>query len=425
MATIQSVRFGRSAVVPKVRQFLKRQFYLGWGFVVIFLPAARSQSPVPAPTSTTIRCGVLIDGVAAAPRKNVLLRVEGNRIVSLTENGRAFSDNPTAGTIDLSTATCLPGLIDVHVHLITEDPQRGELQTPPKSLSGEDLLRTLRYGFTTVRNLGSDSMGPTDVDVRNAIANGSLLGPRLKVAIVSDRSFGAKGPTELRAAVDRIVNEGSDWIKLFDAVQPGPENGAQYSEEELSAVVDEAHKKGVKVAEHTVAFEGSHRAIASGVDSIEHGVDISDADLRLMKDRGITFVPTLAVISYLVEHPRENDKPKWADFLKRSLDTYERALKVNVKIAFGTDAGAGGWTLNPAQQFQIMVSHGMSPMAAIQSATMESARLLEMDKQIGSIEVGKLADIVAVQGDPLADVSRLEHVIFVMKDGQLIHLNHQ
>jgi len=354
------------------------------------------------------------------------LRIDGNRIASLTDNGRAGTTGSTARTIDLSTATCLPGLIDVHVHLINQDPQRRELQTPSESLSAEDLLRTLRYGFTTVRNLGTEGLGPSDIDVRNAVANGSLPGPRLKIAIsdTETRNFGVKGPDDFRAAVDRVADEGSDWIKLYDTVTPGPDNGTKYSEEQISAIVDEAHKKGIKVAMHTVPLEGSHRAIASGVDSVEHGVDISDADLRLMKDRGITYVPTLFVLSYVATLPGRNDRAKWEDFLKRSFDTFERALKAKVTIAFGTDAGAVDWTSNPAQQFPMMVSHGMSPMTAIQSATMESARLLGMDKQIGSIEVGKLADVVAVQGDPLADASRLEHVSFVMKDGQPIDFNH-
>ena len=392
-------------------------------FSVLYLPGARCELPASSsPPVTLIRCGTLIDGVSAVPRKDVLLRVEGNRIVSVRTNGGAFSRESSASSVDLSTATCLPGLIDVHVHLITQDHHRRELQAPAQSLSAESLLRTLRYGFTTVRSLGTDGLGPSDIDVRNAIASGSLPGPRLKVAICDTdaRTFGVKGPIELRAAVDRIVNEGSDWIKLFDTVMPGPENGAQYSEEEISAIVDEAHKKGVKVAMHTTAAEGSHRAIAGGVDSIEHGVEITDADLKLMKERDLTFVPTLFVISYLTTLPGRDDTAKWADFLKRSLDTFDRALKAKVKIAFGTDAGAADWTSNPAQQFQMMVSHGMPPMAAIQSATMEGARLLGMDKQIGSVEVGKLADIVAVQGDPLADVSRLEHVMFVMKGGQRI-----
>ena len=361
------------------------------------------------------------------PRKDVLLRVEGNRIANLSEDGRAATQESTARNVDLSTATCLPGLIDVHVHLIEQDAQRRELQMPSKSLSAESLLRTLRYGFTTVRNLGTEGLGPSDIDVRNSVANGLLLGPRLKIAIsdTETRNFGVTGPNDFRAAVDRIVNDGSDWIKLYDSLWPGPENGTHYSQDEISAIVDEAHQKGARVAMHTVAFEGSHRAVASGVDSVEHGVDIRDADLMVMKDHGITLVPTLFVLSYVATLPGRNDKAKWIDFSKRSSDTFKRALKARVKIAFGTDAGAADWTSNPAQQFQMMVSNGMTPMEAIQSATLQGGRLLGMEKQIGSIEVGKLADIVAVQGDPLADVSRLEHVMFVMKDGQRIDFTHQ
>jgi imidazolonepropionase-like amidohydrolase len=367
----------------------------------------------------------LIDGVSAIPRKDVLLRIEGNRIASLSENGGADTHESTARAIDLSDATCLPGLIDVHVHLINQDPQRRELQRPSESLSAENLLRTLRYGFTTVRNLGTDGLGPSDIDVRDSVANGALPGPRLKIAIsdAETRNFGVKGPTDLRPAVDRIVNEGSDWIKLYDAVMPGPENGTHYSEEEISAIVNEAHNRGIKVAMHTIALEGSHRAIAGGVDSVEHGLNIDDADLKRMKDSGITYVPTLFVISYAAMLPGRDDHAKWVDFSKQSFATFERAIKAKVKIAFGTDSGALDWTSTPAQQFQMMVSHGMTSMAAIQSATMEGARLLGMDKQIGSIEVGKFADIVAVQGDPVADVSRLEHVMFVMKDGQQINLS--
>ena len=387
---------------------------------ILLVPRAGSGQPASQPV-TLIRCGTLIDGVSAVPRKDVLLRVEGNRIAGVSANTRVSSQQSGAKTIDLSTATCLPGLIDVHVHLILQDAQRRELQTTSESLSAENLLRTLRYGFTTVRNLGS-GWGPSDVDVRDSVAKRAIPGPRLQVAI-SARNLGVKGPTELRALVDRIVNQGSDWIKVYDTL--GPENELQYSEEELSAIVDEAHKRGVKVAMHTISFAGSHRAIASGVDSVEHGVDIADADLKRMKDTGITFVPTPFVISYAATLPNRNDNAMWADRTKRSFDTFERALKAKVKIAFGTDAPALGWTSNPAQQFQMMVGHGMTPMEAIQSATMEGARLMRMDKQIGSIEVGKLADIVAVQGDPLADVSRLEYVMFVMKDGQQIDLGHK
>jgi imidazolonepropionase-like amidohydrolase len=392
-------------------------------FSILFLPRAGSEPPASSPPVTLIRCGTLIDGVSTVPRKDVLLQIEGNTIASLSTYKGASLHGSSAKTIDLSTSTCLPGLIDVHVHLIDEDPNPPEPQASPKSVTGQNLLKTLRYGYTTVRDLGGSPVS-SDIEVRSAIASGSLPGPRLKIATSASRKVDVKGPAELRAMVDRRVNEGSDWIKLYDSADSQLEDGAQYSIEELSAIVDEAHKKGIKVAMHTIAFEGSHRAIAGGVDSVEHGVDISDADLKLMKDRGITFVPTLFVIQYLITHPREEGKAKWEDFLKRSLDTYERALKAKVRIAFGTDLGATGSIWNPAQQFQIMVSQGMPPMEAIQSATMEGARLLGMDQQIGSIEVGKLADIVAVQGDPLTDVSRLEHVMFVMKDGHPIDLNH-
>ena len=398
--------------------------------LVLLLPEAGAHGAVSSAPVTFIRCGTLIDGVSAVPRKGVLLRVEGNRITSIRANSRTPPRGSASTTVDPPNATCLPGLIDVHVHLIVQDPERRELKTPSESLSAANLLRTLRYGFTTVRNLGTVGLGPSDLDVRNAVAGGALPGPRLKVAIcdVATQNFGVEGPTELSAAVDRIVDEGSDWVKLFDIAGPPPfgipdsDRRSQYSDEEISAIVDEAHKRGVKVAMHTIPFAGSHNAIAGHVDSLEHGVDIEDADIRRMKDYGMTFVPTLFVIPYVAALPSRNDHALWEDRTRRSFDTFERALKAKVQIAFGTDAGAQNWTSTPAQQFQMMVSHGMAPMDAIQSATITAARLLGMDKQIGSIEAGKLADIVAVRGDPLADVSRLEHVIFVMKDGRPIGL---
>ena len=246
------------------------------------------------------------------------------------------------------------------------------------------------------------------------------MGPRLKIALcdVNARNFGVKGPTMLRTAVNQLVDSGSESIKVFGTL--GKEDELQYSEEELSAIVDEAHKRGVKMAMHTIGFADSHRAIVSGVDSIEHGIDIHDDDLQQMKISRTVFVPTLSVLPYAAQIPGRNDHAVWADRTNRSLSTFEKALKTDVKIAFGTDAGAVGWTANPAQQFQVMVKHGMTPMQAIRSSTTEGAELLGMRRQIGSVEVGKLADIIAVRGDPLADISRLEHVVFVMKNGHQI-----
>lgn len=320
-------------------------------FAAPFLSVAETQAPVPSEPLTLIRCGTLIDGVSAAPRRDVLLQVQGNRIVGVREHARTWPRDRTAKLVDLESATCLPGLIDVHVHLLRQDPERHELRTPAESLSSDNLLRTLRYGFTTVRNLGTQGMGPSDVDVRDAVANGSLPGPRLKVAMSDSktREFGAKNSADLLPAVNRIASQGSDWVKLYDSELPGPETGERYTEEEIAAVVEEAHHRGMKVAMHTVPFAGSHRAIVGGVDSIEHGVNISDADLKTMKDRGITYVPTLFVIAYVAALPGRDDTAKWEGFLTQSYATYDRALKAKVRIAFGSDAGVAGWTSNPAQ----------------------------------------------------------------------------
>lgn len=228
---------------------------------------------------------------------------------------------------------------------------------------------------------------------------------------------------DLRAAVDRLVEEGTDWIKLFGTL--GPENELQYSIEELSAVVDEAHKNGVKVAMHTIVEADSQRAVASGVDNTEHGVDIAEEDLKKMSQSNIAFVPTMSVMAYASTLPGRNDNAIWTDRTKRSNATFERALRANVKIVFGTDSCAVNWTSNPVQQLQVMVSHGMTPLQAIRSATIDGANLLGMSKQVGSVEVGKFADIIGVQGDPLTDVSRIEKVVFVMKDGLRFDLNQE
>ena len=374
---------------------------------------------------TLLHCGTLIDGVSQVARKDMAVRVEGNRITGVGAYQAERLRAPAAKMIDLSRAVCLPGLIDVHVHLIVQEPAGKEGDGAGQSLSEANLRRTLRYGFTTVRNLGTTGLGRSDTDVRDAVARGNLSGPRLKIALcdVQARNFGVKGAAGLRTAVDGMVDAGSDWIKLFGTL--GSENELQYSEEELSAVVDEAHRRGVKVAMHTISAADSHRAIASHVDSVEHGVDVGDAYLVRMREGGITYVPTLFVIRYAATLPGRNDHAMWADRTRRAADTFERALRAKVKIAFGTDAGALGWTSNPAQQFRMMVRLGMSPMQAIQSATAEAARLLGMQKDAGSIAAGKQADLVAVQGDPLADVSRLEHVMFVMKDGEVVELQDQ
>jgi imidazolonepropionase-like amidohydrolase len=225
----------------------------------------------------------------------------------------------------------------------------------------------------------------------------------------------------LRGVVDRIAAYGADWVKLFG--DTGWVDPPKYSEEELSAMVDEAHRKGMKVAIHSIGPEDNHRSVICRVDSIEHGIDIRDEDLRRMRETGVVFVPTLSVLKFA------KDLPGWENFAEvyqRSVATFRRALKEQVKIAFGTDAGAISiqsteWKeSNPAQQFGLMVDLGMEPMQAIKSGTSVAAELLGMKDQLGSITAGKLADIIAVPGNPLDDVRQLERVDFVMKDGRRI-----
>jgi imidazolonepropionase-like amidohydrolase len=230
-----------------------------------------------------------------------------------------------------------------------------------------------------------------------------------------------EGPKALRAVIDRMIASGADWIKIFgDSTWGDPPN---YSVEELSAMIDEAHRKGVKVAVHSIGPDDNHRSITCRADSIEHGVDIRNEDLRRMRETGIVLVPTLSVLKFLAPLPGKDQVVIARDY-RRSVSTFPRALRQGVTIAFGTDAGAlekTPWeTAKPTQQFGLMVDLGMEPMQAIKSGTSIAAKLLGMENQIGSLTVGKFADIIAVPGNPLKDMRQLEHVGFVMKDGKQI-----
>ena len=298
---------------------------------------------------------------------------------------------------------------------------------PLQPTTADNFRRTLNFGFTTVRNLGSLTVWPSDVDVRKEIENGILVGPRLRVSlngVASKRSLGVKGPEALRAVIDRMIAGGADWVKVYGDI--GWDDPPVYSVEELTAIVDEAHSKGIKVAMHSTGPEDNHRAVSCRVDSIEHGIEIRDEDLRRMREAGTFLVPTLSVLKYVVDMPGRQDHAQWVKEYDLSVSTFRRALKEGVKIAFGTDAAAAtvektSWVItNPAIQFGLMVDLHMDPMLAIKSGTSLAAELLSMDNQVGSITVGKLGDIIAVPGDPLKDIRQLEHVNFVMKDGKRI-----
>jgi imidazolonepropionase-like amidohydrolase len=288
------------------------------------------------------------------------------------------------------------------------------------------------------------------VDIKKAINAGVIPGPRMQVATRALDVTGAypllgyapnvpvphgvqvcDGPEECRKAVREQIMYGADWIKVYSDrsyyIDPNPPAGIEpppvlndiptFTLDELRAMADEAHRQRHKVASHATALNGVHNSVEAGVDTIEHGDYISDADMKLMAQKGTYYVPTLYVGEYVAEGRAKAGAPVWLDMVKISADTFRRALKAGVQIAFGTDAGGFDWNVDPAVEFALRVKYGQTPAEALRSATVTASELLGMQKDIGTIEPGKLADIVAVKGDPLADITVLEHVDFVMKGG--------
>ena len=405
-------------------------------------PALVAQTP--APKSFHIKCGALFDGKGDSVRKNVTIRIEGEKIVAIGESAGGDA-------IDLSHETCLPGLIDTHTHVLLQgditaaDYDVQLLKESPEYrtiVATVNARRALEYGFTTIRDLETEGAGYADVDVKKAINNGVIPGPRMQVATRALDVTGAypltgyapnvpvphgvqlvDGADDARKAVREQIMYGADWIKVYsdrsyflrsDGVL---DDIPTFTMDELRAIVDEAHREKHKVASHAMALNGVHNSVEAGVDTIEHGNYIADADLKKMAANGTWYVPTIFVGSYVAEGRAKAGAPVWLKMVDVHEDTFRRALKAGVKIAFGTDAGGFDWSIDPAKEFAFMVKWGMSPAQAIRAATSSAAELLGLQDQIGSIESGKFADIVAVPGDPLSDVSVLEKVDFVMKGG--------
>jgi imidazolonepropionase-like amidohydrolase len=285
---------------------------------------------------TTLQCGSLIDGISNFPRKNIVIQLKGNNIAAMTSYRPSSLSSSHPDIIDLSNETCLPGLIDVHVHVIKTDPQASaENAKPLLPVTASNLRHMLNFGFTTVRNLGSPTVWPSDVEVRTQVEKGVLVGPRLKVSLNnlnSKRDPSVRGPEALRALVDRIAAEGGDWVKLFGDV--GWDDPPQYSEEELSAIVGEAHAKGIKVAMHSIGPEDNHRAIASRVDSVEHGIEIRDEDLQRMRQSDIVLVPTIAVLQYVASLSNRQDHAAWVKEYALSTSTFQGAVKLGSAPGF-------------------------------------------------------------------------------------------
>ena len=426
---------------------------LGAALAAFLLPAdpraagePTAQSP-PA-ESTWLKCGALWDGRGSKMRGPVLIEVRGNRIVSVKPPAEQI---PAVRVRDLSAMTCLPGLIDSHTHVLLQgditaaDYDEQLLKQSPEYrtiLATTNARRMLSWGFTTIRDVETEGAGYADVDVKLAIERGIIPGPRMQVATRALDVTGAyplsgyapaltmpkgvqeaDGPDGVRRAVREQLSHGADWIKVYsDRNYQLRADGVlddipTFTPEEMRAIVDETHRQRHKVASHAMALYGVHNSVEAGVDSIEHGNYIAEEDLKNMALKGIYYVPTIFVGEYVAEGRANSGAPVWAQMRAVHEKTFRRALKAGVKIAFGTDIGGFDWHINAAREFAWMVKFGMTPEQALRSATVTGAELLGWSERIGTIESGKLADIVAVAGDPLEDITRLEHIAFVMKDG--------
>jgi imidazolonepropionase-like amidohydrolase len=413
--------------------------------VTFSLAQAKSLQTAPPARTTFIKCGKLFDGKSDHVRSNVVLAINGEKIA---EVGTVAA---TGEIVDLSRQTCLPGLIDTHTHVLLQgditaadyDAQLLKQSPEYRTILGTvNARRALDYGFTTIRDLETEGAGYADVDIRNAIDRGVVPGPRMQVATRALDVTGAypllgyapnvqvphgvqvvDGADNARKAVREQIMYGADWIKVYsDRSYKVRDDGIlddipTFTMDELRAIVDEAHRERHKVASHAMALNGVHNSVEAGVDSIEHGNYIADADLKTMAAKSIYYVPTIFVGEYVAQGRAAEGAPVWVKMLAIHEDTFRRAQKAGVKIAFGTDAGGFDWKVDPAKEFAYMVKWGMTPAQAIRAATASAAELLGMQDKLGTIEPGKLADIVAVPGDPLTDITAIEKVDFVMKGG--------
>jgi len=419
---------------------------------VLFLTlAAAAQSA--APPITIIRAGTLIDGKSDSARHDQVIVIRGNRIESVGDAASAKIPSG-ANVVDLSHSTVLPGLIDSHTHIFLqgEDPAEGGydvniLKYPLAFRAARatvSVRRALEQGFTTLRDLETEGAGYGDVGIKEAIDGGYIPGPRLFVSTRAISTTGGyplegyapelempkgvqiiDGPVAARKAAREQLDHGADWIKVYTTHRSWVgRNGELASQptvtlEELKAITDETHDWGKKVACHAYSGVGLQRALDGGCDSIEHGLQMTDAQIAQMVKQGTWYCPTLSVY-YTDWSPADTADGK-RDRLRASAheESFRKALKAGVKIVFGTDMGGIPWTEPIAQEFPRMVGLGMSPMDAIRSATSRPAEMLDMSGQIGVIAPGAYADVMAVSGDPLQDIKVLGQVQFVMKDGKV------
>ena len=370
---------------------------------------------------TALKTKLAIDGHANVMRDAVIL-VHDGRIVSIQSNGRIPQG---VREVDLTKFTVMPGLIDMHVHISAHfDESSRERPSITAFWAADNARKYLESGFTTLRSLGAPNL--VDIDLRNAINAGLVPGPRLFVSgdpLSESAIKPSEGEAPMREYVRKQVAANVDVIKIFGSLSSRAGGGPTYTLEQLKAAVDEAHKAGKPVAVHAHAAEAVRRAILAGADTVEHGALMDDAVIDLLVQKQIVYVPNLYLAEYYLAngqkfHFNEEQLRYTRDFMKPRAEAFSKAVKKGALVVFGTDAAAGmpGHT---APEFERRIALGMTTQQAITHATSTPARVLHMADKIGDLKPGMLADIIAVEGNPLEDIKALGRVTFVMKDGKI------
>jgi imidazolonepropionase-like amidohydrolase len=403
-----------------------------------------------AQKSILLKCGKLLDTKTGIVLEKQFVLLSGNKVVAVGPT--AFKADTT---IDLSDYFVMPGMIDCHTHVLLQgditqedyDVQVLKESIPYRTIRGvKSAERALMNGFTTIRDLGTEGAGYADVDLKKAINAGVIPGPRMFVATLAINTTGhypikaseyawelkmpkgvqeITGADEARKAVREQLEHGADWIKIYSdrgyIKQPDGNYRAlsNFTPEEMNAIANETIGSRKNFAAHAMTRDGIIAAVNAGAKSIEHGLGMDEESMQLMAAKGVFWCPTLFVNEFVAEGRAKLGSPINLMFSKSIPETFKKAVKVGVKIAYGTDIGGYDWSLPQAKDFSYFVSWGLTPIQAIQTATVNAAELLGQVGQIGEIKVGALADIIALKQDPTKNIESLENIDWIMKDGKV------
>jgi imidazolonepropionase-like amidohydrolase len=427
-----------------VTRFARPAAFLAASFLIVAATpgsAAEPAAPALPALPVVLRCGALVDVRAGKVTTHRSIVVRGDTIEAVLPPGETGPAG--ARVLDLERWTCLPGLIDAHTHTFLQpgdyDVQLLKQSLPRRTLQAAAAARTLLMaGFTTIRDLETEGALYGDADLRDAIADGIVPGPRMQVATRAISTTGnyallgyapevmvpkgvqiADGADGMRKAVREQIQFGADWIKVYGDYRVFKPTGeivdlrVTMTEEEMRALVDEAARRHRPVAAHCYDDDAARQAIRSGVRSIEHGLSLDETTFRMMKEKGVYYCPTLnAYRTSSEEHPT----PAWKAVVDGHRESFRTAVRLGVRLASGSDAGDFPHG-DAARELELMVEYGLAPIDALRAATLTDAELLSWSDRVGEVTAGRLADIIAVEGDPTRDIASVRRVRFVMKGG--------